>query len=311
LIDFWRDLMVVQCAGSAARDLSVPPRYRETLTRQAQAAPLDTLLAGLDILSATKARLRGSNHGRVLVEMALVRLSRLEELSSLTQLAEMLSGGTAAPKPTKPAAPLPRQAGPSDGGKSGASPGGAPGGVSSLRERSSLTPPPVPQEADAPRSPTTLTAETLPAIWAGALSHVGGLTRSQWEKGGIPAISGPNSLVLRFPPEYNHAREHCQQPELVKKVEGHLRTLTGQVWTVRIEAPPAPVAGASAGVPRTDGSPPRSHRQREEAALQQPLVKRAHEVFDALFLRVDEGFGAETPPAAAPEMAEDADPDEA
>jgi hypothetical protein len=117
---------------------------------------------------------------------------------------------------------------------------------------------------------------------------------------------------MRFPPEYNHAREHCQQPEIVKRVEGHLRSLTGQAWTVRIDTPTGPAAvKPTAGVQGTDGSPPRSHRQREEAALKQPLVKRAHEVFDALFVRVDEGFGAEAPPAAAPEVTVDADPEEA
>src|SRR5262249_11543475 len=77
LIDYWRDLMVVQCAGSEARDLSLAPRHREVLNRQAAALQLDTILAGLDILASTKARLRTSSHGRVLLEMALVRLGRL------------------------------------------------------------------------------------------------------------------------------------------------------------------------------------------------------------------------------------------
>ncbi|HEV3205239.1 MAG TPA: DNA polymerase III subunit gamma/tau, partial [Gemmataceae bacterium] len=93
LIDYWRDLMVVHCAGGGAMDLSVPARHREILTRQAQALPLDTILAGLDILNATKARLRTSSHGRVLMEMVLVRLGRLHDLASLSQLANWLGGG--------------------------------------------------------------------------------------------------------------------------------------------------------------------------------------------------------------------------
>src|SRR5258708_7402055 len=78
LIAYWRDLMVVHCAGAEARDLSVHAQHRETLTRQATSVKLDSILAGLDILSATKSRLRGSNHGRILIEMALVRLGRLD-----------------------------------------------------------------------------------------------------------------------------------------------------------------------------------------------------------------------------------------
>ena len=57
-----------------------------------QDGALDTVLAGLDILQSAKSRLRGSGHGRVLVEMALVRLCRLDDLVSLTQLAQMLQG---------------------------------------------------------------------------------------------------------------------------------------------------------------------------------------------------------------------------
>src|SRR6266851_3556398 len=35
LIDYWRDLMVVQCAGSQGQSLSVSPRHQETLRQQA------------------------------------------------------------------------------------------------------------------------------------------------------------------------------------------------------------------------------------------------------------------------------------
>src|SRR5262245_38257968 len=92
LIDYWRDLMVVNCAGAETRDLSVAPRHRDTLFRQAASLTIDSILAGLELLSTTKARLRGSNYGQVLLEMALVRLSRLEDLVSLSQLAAHLSG---------------------------------------------------------------------------------------------------------------------------------------------------------------------------------------------------------------------------
>jgi DNA polymerase-3 subunit gamma/tau len=131
LIAYWRDLMVVHCAGPQGRDLSVPSRHREALARQAAALPLDTILAGLDVLSTTKARLRGSSHGRVLAEMALVRLGRLEDLRSLTQLAQLLGNGEpaasrpgaaknpASPPPARPrlsaagtSAPAPRVAAP-------------------------------------------------------------------------------------------------------------------------------------------------------------------------------------------------------
>ena len=103
LIAYWRDLMVLNCAGKEAPDLSLAPRHRETLAKQASGLPLDTILAGLDILNTTKARLRGSSHGRVLLEMALVRLGRLENLVALAQVAHWLN----VPQRSTPAAANP------------------------------------------------------------------------------------------------------------------------------------------------------------------------------------------------------------
>ena len=63
---------------------------------------LDTILAGLDVLTTTKSRLRTTGHGQVLLETAVVRLSRLDELVPVAQLAQWLSQPGSAPPPTKP-----------------------------------------------------------------------------------------------------------------------------------------------------------------------------------------------------------------
>src|SRR3954469_16900323 len=110
---YWRDLMVVRCAGADAPDLSVPPRHREVLLKQAHALSLDTILAGLDVLSGARARLRNSNHGRLLVEMALVRLSRLEDLVPVSQLVQSLVQGI--PTGTVPAPSVARTMIPPEG----------------------------------------------------------------------------------------------------------------------------------------------------------------------------------------------------
>src|SRR5262249_43316061 len=93
LIDYWRDLMVIKAAGEEARDISLPPRHRPTLVQQVENLTLDTILAGLDILDTTKARVRFSSYPRVLLEMALIRLGRLDNLVSLAELAQWLDHG--------------------------------------------------------------------------------------------------------------------------------------------------------------------------------------------------------------------------
>jgi DNA polymerase-3 subunit gamma/tau len=91
LIEYWRDLMVVQCAGSAHQALSVTGARRDALHKQAQSLQPDSIMAGLDILVAAKNRLRFTSHARIVLEMALVRLSRLDDLLPLSQLAQWVA----------------------------------------------------------------------------------------------------------------------------------------------------------------------------------------------------------------------------
>src|SRR5262249_44831344 len=90
LVEYCRDLMVAPRTGLENQVLSQTGPRREILLKQAQALELDSILAGLDILVTTKNRMRNTTHGRVVLEMALVRLSRLEHLVSLSQLAQAL-----------------------------------------------------------------------------------------------------------------------------------------------------------------------------------------------------------------------------
>src|SRR5262249_6569597 len=68
LVECWRDLMLLASAGANAPGIVNAPDVLQPLVAK---APLDTLLAGLDILTTTKSRLRSTNYGRVLVEMSL------------------------------------------------------------------------------------------------------------------------------------------------------------------------------------------------------------------------------------------------
>jgi DNA polymerase-3 subunit gamma/tau len=273
MIAYWRDLMVVHCAGIEGRDLSVPSRHRETLLRQAKALNLDAILAGLDILAAARSQLKNSNHGRTLVEMALIRLGRLENLVALPYLVRLLNrGGTGTP--------------PVSG--TGVSPAVPPEGL----KKKLLAPAP---DTDSV-SPRSLTPETLPDLWAQTLGKLPGMLARLLEKGGIPAIIAPNTLVIRFPVEYNVAKEHCQEPSSGAAVEAALRELTGQPWVLRIESlakPPSDAVQAKREAAQMDGRAAASVSRRNirEEAEKLPLIKRAIDVLGASLQRVDEGFG--------------------
>jgi DNA polymerase-3 subunit gamma/tau len=291
LLAYWRDLMVVHCAGEQARDLTVPSRGRPDLTRHAGSMTLDAVLAGLDVLSAARFRLRDSSHGRTLVEMALVRLCRISDLLPVAQLAQMIA--QASPAQTVPHA---RGEGREGGGRATVAP---PEGVkkkrlSSAVESASAAPScPDPPGADATRL-SSAPPESMPDIWSQILRSVGPLLASDLEKGGIPAIIGPNSLVLRFPADYNQSREYCQEPSRLARIEEALRKATGRPWTVRVEA-----ATGTPSPPLTVAAPtPLAQRRNARAeAEKEPLVQRAVEVLGAQIVRVDEGFAAAGRPA--------------
>jgi DNA polymerase-3 subunit gamma/tau len=267
LIAYWRDLMVVQCAGVEGRDLSVPARHHDTLRNHSKLASIDAVLAGLDVLSTTKARLRGVNHPRTLVEMALVRLTRLADLQSLSQLTQWLGQVRIDPRATANAPVATRSSG-AEGVK-----------------KNALTSPP---EGVPPRE---LTEASLPSLWPEIVGMVGGMLGAELKQAHLPAISGPNTLVLRFPISYTQARDASQTPERIARIETALRKVTGKAWTVRIES-------ASPATPEAGGNSveaARARRSPKEEAEKVALVKRAVEVFGAAVLRVDEGFGTAVP----------------
>jgi DNA polymerase III subunit gamma/tau len=90
LIDFVRDAMVL-ALGAESTLLAISPRQRPVLKRIAEKWTIDLIIATLQIFSECRARMRGSSHGRLLVELALVRAARLDDLVSVSQLVERLA----------------------------------------------------------------------------------------------------------------------------------------------------------------------------------------------------------------------------
>ncbi len=265
LLEYWRDLMVLNAAGNEVEGLSFPTRFHETMQQQATGVTLDTILAGLDILSTAKTRLRGTGFGRVLAETAIVRLCRLENLASLAQIVQSLAQRGASsdqvltPAATAPAQPVKKNTVAASG----------------------------PREAETPER-TALTESSRELVWRRVLTSVGPMLSGMLEKVSEVAISAPNLLVLRFPARYNELMGHCQEASRSDRLEETLRRITGQAVKVRFEQS---VAGVSPEPTRAESRPSRSHQLRD-AAMQQPLVQRAVQEFGAQLLKADEGFGA-------------------
>src|ERR1035438_5849434 len=90
VIDFVRDAMVL-AVGADSLLMAISPRRRPELKRIVERWSFNSILAALQILAECRARMRGSLHGRLLVEMALAKVTQLENLTALGPLVDRLA----------------------------------------------------------------------------------------------------------------------------------------------------------------------------------------------------------------------------
>jgi DNA polymerase III subunit gamma/tau len=281
LIDHWRGMMLLLSAGPTFSELNVSSVVLEKLKAQAAQQTLDSVLAGLDVLAATKQKMRGSSYVQILIEMAVVRLSRLDGLLSIGQLASALLG-----------------AGPIPVGKPGTA-GGEPAKKKPL----------IVEKPPAPGAILANSETNVEVLWSQLLEKMGPFIGTLLRQGGSPAILGPNNMAIRFPMGYSSFSQVAGE-STIESISLALRKITGATWTVRVEQ--------SRDLPnRTETSetakPAAPVGIRSKDVMQLPLFKSATVALGAQLIRMDEGFNpaaavAPTPtPASVPEPIIDED----
>ena len=85
-IGYVRDLMVTLSGGDTVSLCSVAMRHRETLMKQAARLSMHSVMAAFQILSDGKNQMFRSTFARTVLEMAMVQLSLLENLSAISDL---------------------------------------------------------------------------------------------------------------------------------------------------------------------------------------------------------------------------------
>jgi DNA polymerase-3 subunit gamma/tau len=312
LVEYWRSLMLVSCGGPEVRELPVSPNQYEALKKHAPSVRLDAILGGLEVLTATKTRMRGSSHTQVLLEMAVVRLSRLGELrsvSELVQLAQMIGAGgvlpvaaanVGTPAPSRPAptpAPVPPTT--TEGGKKN--------DLTAVSPSKNGSPPAGPSAGPSDGlSTVSLTESTLRDVWGRFLQYAGEkypILAKQLNFSSSYAIFGPNSLVIRFPAPYREARIACEAEANVQRIQDALKRVTGQTITVRFETDAS--AAVAPGTNGVSAAPAPADRKRSLSAL--PLFKKASEALGAQIWHVDDDFNPIAPPRQEPQPNKDRD----
>lgn len=255
LLGYFRDMMIhavgadpqllmygdEQAVGAARRELG-----------------LETILAALQILDQTAVRMRQSTHGRILLELAIVRISNLENLDNLSELILRLDGGV-----SKHETPVTAK---------------------NIKKKIARAVEPTDKDSStAPRATIALSEATAVDVWKAAILQFTDLTADQALQFDSVAMTDPNRLVVSFQKRYDSCRIFCEQPGRRARLEQSLQEVSGR--SIRLEL-------RTLDVPQTEvaetSRPVRSRREQMRAAAEHPLVGRAMELFNAELMRVDE-----------------------
>jgi len=261
LIDYWRGLMLAAVGGEEIDPMLGSTALRERIAKQATGKSLDTILAGLDVLSTAKGRMKHTTSPLVLMEIAVVRLSRLEELLPVAELTQWLQSGVKSglvANRSASAVALP------EGAKK------KPAAVAEARANGSVV------------ANGEITEKSWPGKWEQILGELGGVLSENLRRlPRMPAIIGPNVLVIHYPPAYTALSERG-----IEQIRSALQKLNGKDWKIVFETiAEAPEPPRNLGTVATTG--PQSKRQE---MLNLPFFKSLSDVLGAQLLRTEDGF---------------------
>jgi len=287
LLGYLRDAMLAAADCPTDAFLYASPASQQQVAESGKRLGLASVLAAMQILEQALSRMRYSTQGRILAELALVRICQLEELDELGPLLSELRGdaadGPRAAGSVSAAAARPQGRTPAPRGRRFAgkkSPGVADANIPGA---GSPTGPRASSEASPPVLP--LTSENAAEVWARALNAMSGMMVEQAKQFDRVAVAAPDRLVVTFKPRYALAKSACERPEHLGRFEEALARVTGE--RVRVEFAldqPTEKVGASEADPPRHSSP----HQRLLEVVDHPMVRRAAELFGAQPTRVDD-----------------------
>jgi len=250
-IEFWRGMMIA--AVSSETELALA----DGAIAAAKLTHLDATLAGLDVLSATKGKLRGSTQGQLLLEVAVVRLARLGDLLSVAELSQQLASGGGPAPVTSAAATTP------------------------VKKKLELEP--------GTNGSAAVEATNVGSFWPKVLLQCGAFLPEYLKTAkNPPAIIGPNALAIRFPAEYHSNYELVKSERNQDVLRRALKFVTNADWKIDIGVDQAIFNGSSS--PSTTSVALTSDKLTRNGLLKLPMFLSASAKLGALLMRWDEGF---------------------
>lgn len=314
LLNYLRDLSVVATGASEVTLLAISEVNRASLQRQSEVWGIQTCLAAFQVLNEARNKMFRASHGRALVELALIRISLLEDLDQLFSVIastgklpaiaapQSISAPQAAPAPV---APTPASPPPAAAIPPATPPSPAPVEPPSAPVAAPVEPPDQKKiekknenqsvvASNSVESPVS--DQELVPFRAGMESLLLSQLIENSEdtlKGSLKgvesiAISGPKQLDLEFSKSYNFAKQYCERPEMLTRLEGSLEKVTGERIKIRltVKTPPASAENDDEKTNKPTMAQKRVE-QRDLAPDSDEFLQDALSVFNAQSLRVE------------------------
>ena len=193
LFGFYRDMMVLAAGCSGDLLLHITPDLWHEAGELARKLGLENVLAVMQILDQTLARLRYSTQARILAELALVQIAAMGDLAELSEaIAQLGTADEPIDRPQRAAAPAPNPR-PGDPDKKK--------GPEASSISRSLDAQSIEGQSQAAASLIPIAPENSARIWTEAAARVGGLAGQQAACFCGAAIRAPNHLVISFSEE--------------------------------------------------------------------------------------------------------------
>lgn len=286
-IDLYRDLMVLAAGADDVPLLSSGPKHRDRVRALALQVTLDTVLASLQILAETKARIRTGSLVRFMIELAFVRAARLENLAEIGELASRLLALEigAASRPAPPVSPradlktAPAAAArpPARTRREAAEVVGEPAETGLVR--ADLSPatakidPPVSHRTDQVPAPAAaaITLEQAAKAWSELATKLGVRLGYRTSQLAPIAVSPPGTVVVGYAPRQADHADECSAGSNRGAIERELGAVLGAPVEVRFEKCDTP-ADETREQPATSAP---------DALKEDPLVKQVVDLFQA------------------------------
>jgi DNA polymerase-3 subunit gamma/tau len=301
-----RDLLVTASGGDASLLLFCSPPQFEQVKTTANAFGLHRILASLQILDHTYTKMRFSTQGRVLTELALVRIAHLDHFQMISVLLDRLRDGTLSvqlptvPQPqlsaqtqTPPQSPTPTPTEPippSVKPVQRAIPAPQPASPKQSQQQHPTVVSQTPKERFAESFATqgvdlvTLTDEKATIVWKNAADKIPGMLATYASNCKKISFESPNLFVAVF--DNGLAKEICEKES--PQLQNALSQTIGQAVRIRFEL-----------VEKNQKTAPIQEVNRRELykkASENPMVQKIREVFDAeLSDLVPRGYNNQTP----------------